>query len=577
VVGSVAVGMTRATDPGAEQPTARHGELGWVVGVGALVGGLSAGLVALFLPMTAREGFSGWVRVTAVVMVPVGWQAVFWSRQSESEWSGVARHKWAVALGLVAALLGWWAVCAAVADIQTGLPGPAAPLLAVGCAAVLVAAVLLAVTPPARPRHGSVVRQALPAAAALVTVIAVATVAELAALRWIPVDATTAERVDPAAVPDEPTRVRWSWPTSDRLRGAVAAGPGVIVAAGDRVVALDGPTGAQRWHHRWVGAEVRGLTATPDGRTVVAEVRPGGQSSTAVFAFDAHTGEVRWSRHPGFEYLDATDHALVSYDGTEQVGIDPGSGEELWRWREPTGCTVEQSRPTPDAMLNTVSCVDYTDHGSDPATSTAVIAVDDRTGRQRWRFAGTAASDQGLYQTFLDVSPNGLVAAFAPTTEEEPTTGVEKQQEPVLLESATGAVLYRPDGDAEIVVPDPHTPLLRRAVPGGEPRLVLHDLSTGAEHPLQSMCSDALAITPGSVLSACFGEWRERAAHRATVEVHSRSGATPAAFITVTDAVRTIVPSTSPPFTALIPVRGAVVLAVRSFPLRDRSVVIGLT
>ena len=136
-------------------------------------------------------------------------------------------------------------------------------------------------------------------------VAAVAVAVEVAAL-VIPVDATTAGRADPRGVPDPSGEVRWQ-ATRPRplLYGrvpepveVVAAGAGVIVGTGDRIVALDGSTGTERWHYRRAGARVDRISATPDGRTVVADIDAGGdeRSSSVLFAFDANTGEVRWSR-----------------------------------------------------------------------------------------------------------------------------------------------------------------------------------------------------------------------------------------------------------------------------------------
>lgn len=145
-----------------------------------------------------------------------------------------------------------------------------------------------------------------------------------------------------------------------------------------------------------------------------------------------------------------------------------------------------------------------------------------------------------------------------------------------MLESATGAVVYRADGDPDIVGPDLHTPLLRRTVPDAEPRLLIRDLSTGTEHPLATACSVAPAVTPRSVLSACF-DWVEGAPLRATVGVHSRPNGAPTASITVTDAVRGIPPSTIPPLVELVPAPGAIVLAVQNQPNKQPSTVVGLT
>jgi hypothetical protein len=45
----------------------------------------------------------------------------------------------------------------------------------------------------------------------------------------------------------------------------------VIVASGDRIIAIDGSTGGERWHYRRAGARIVTLTASPDGEIVLAE------------------------------------------------------------------------------------------------------------------------------------------------------------------------------------------------------------------------------------------------------------------------------------------------------------------
>jgi outer membrane protein assembly factor BamB len=55
---------------------------------------------------------------------------------------------------------------------------------------------------------------------------------------------------------------------------------------GERVVALDGRTGARRWAARWPAATVEGLAFSPDGRLLAATSR-----GDEVRVLDAATGE----------------------------------------------------------------------------------------------------------------------------------------------------------------------------------------------------------------------------------------------------------------------------------------------
>jgi outer membrane protein assembly factor BamB len=578
--------MTEETATAAERP--RGGGV-WLVSAGLLAGGMAALAVALFLPTApARaDGLPVWVRVAVAALLAAGVGVVVlprWRARPESPWTDSRR--WRVALGLGAAAVGTWAVVAFVADIRSGLPGQAIPVLAVGCVALLAATVLLAVPAPVPARRRSVARQALPAAVALVTVAAAAVALDVAGWR-IPVEATTAERVDPAGVPDPPGAVSWTstWPIellNERLPDpveVVAAGAGVVVASGDRVVALDGSTGAERWHYRRAGTRIFGLTASPDGRTVVADIDAGGEerSSGELFAFDANTGEVRWSR-PSEWGAAATDHVLVvARLDSSLVGVDLGSGEELWDWAPPAGCEDNGAgHRSPDAVLVPVVCRDRA--GAESAT---LIGIDDRTGTERWRYTAPGVTGSyALSDAELTTAPDGRAAMYRPR---DPDT------DPVLLDAATGAVLYRANYHAEIVGPDEDSLVLRREVPGADAKLVLRDLSTGAEHPLASTCPVLRqpvqpgstdegsmlvrsVLTSGSVLVLCF-DGREGATPRATVDVYSRSDGTRKATVTATDDVGAIHAESSA--TGLIAAPGAAVVVVQHFDA-EQAMVVGL-
>jgi hypothetical protein len=473
-----------------------------------------------------------WVAVLAVLVAGVGVVVPRWSPWTNPAW-------WRVGLGVGAVVVGIWAVLACIADIRSGLPGSAIPWLAVGCVALLVAAVLLGVSSPVR--RGSVVRQALPAVLTLVMVVASAVAVDVVGWR-LPVDATTAEPVDRAGIPDLLRRVRWTstWPDPDvfMLTGdahVLVAGTDVIVVSGDRIVALDGSTGAERWHYRRAGARIYGVTASPYGDAVVAYmVAGGGEDSRAeLFAFDAGTGEPQWTRPSTSELPEimATDHVLVESTLDERVfvGVDLGSGEEVWTWTLPPTCERDgAAERSPSMVLVSVICRDPAGH-----RSYGVIGVNDRFGFEEWRHTGPPVIEKRPGSTLLTASPDRRAAVY--TTE---------ANEPVLLRSSTG-FRYRAPEDTDIVGFDERgsVVVLRRDRPGTD-QLVLHNVSTGAEHSLESTCpaleeldrldTDAtwldVVVTPssdrvpGHLLVLCY-DGRERANPRVDIDVYSPDGA----------------------------------------------------
>jgi hypothetical protein len=487
------------------------------VGVGLLAAGLAALVIALVRPTEpARAGLPAWVWVTVVAVLVAGVGVMVPRSRPDPVW-------WRLGLGVGAVVLGTWAVFAGVADVRSGLPGSAIPWLAVGCVALLVAAVLLGVSSPAPLRRRSVVRQALPAILAVVIVVASAVAVDMVGWR-LPVDATTTTEDNDTVVPDLTNRVRWTstWPELD---GVVAAGAGVVVASGDRVVALDGASGDERWHYRRAGARVVGLTATD--YAVVAEIAAGGEnSSSALFVFDAYTGELHWTRPPGD--IVVVSGALVERmpDGRTLVGFADLNGKERWTWTPPPGCELNGSlQPARLAVLVPVIC-------RDPAGRRyyAVIGVDGAYGGQRWRYDGPPATVADPPDAELTMSPDQKAARYRPR---------DPGAEPVLLYTfIDGVLLYRvPDG-TEIVAFDEVHAVLRRNV-RGTGQLLLRSLVTKTERPLGSTCpalerSDGASrvssvVTPrteefaGNVLVLCFDD--REGAPRADVDVYSSDGA----------------------------------------------------
>ena len=141
-----------------EPPVVRRGGTARAVAVGLLAGGVAALVVAQFLSTApARvDGLPVWVRTAAGLTAAAGVGALVvptWRARWESPWTDGRR--WTIAFGLGGVLVGMWAVTACAADIGSGLPGPATPLLAVGCVAAIVAAVLLVLTAPGTAQRGS--------------------------------------------------------------------------------------------------------------------------------------------------------------------------------------------------------------------------------------------------------------------------------------------------------------------------------------------------------------------------------------------------------------------------------------
>lgn len=567
----------RQADSEAESPAARAGGNTWAVGAGALAGGFAALVLAVFLPsgQAGAMALPVWVRVVAVGLVVLGVAAVVMPR---------GRGRWLFGLGVGAVVLEIWAVAPGIDEIRFGLPGLAIPVLAVGGLAVLVATVLLAI---ARWASGFDARQVFPATVALVAV-GVLTATGVVVAQRIVVDATTAERVDPAPVPEPSTGARWTstWPPGDDFFQVVAAGAGVVVASGDGVAALDGSTGRQRWHYRRAGARAYRLHASPDGRTVAAVFSVGHDEDTtySMVVFDANTGDIRWSRwgnHPRIYLRDAnllTNHVMVINERRGMIGYDLGSGDELWRWTEPFGCqyTVGEYVTSSDSVLVPLRC----GGGHD---TYIILGIDDHDGTERWRFAD---SNEFQYEgKQLTTTPDGRTTMLQ--SEFELYGGILS----TLLDSATGKVLYQTvSGDRSVIAPDPHTPVVLREVSGERGQMVIRDLRTGVEHPLAHTCPtfdhlsenywpppDMLAsaarvvITETSVVVLCDDEDDDK---NVTIETYSLTDGTRTASLTATETRIRIDRLTGA--TTLFAAAGAIVLAHHD-PARKSGVVAGLS
>lgn|GEM_PF-6082128 len=220
------------------------------------------------------------------------------------------------------------------------------------------------------------------------------------------IDETTAKSMPVPAQVGQPSRVAWSVPaTVESGTAPLAAGAGVVYGTTstrkglpDRVVAIDGRTGKQRWHYarKGAGSSLVRLAASPDGRRVAAWFERDSQQLLVVF--DAMTGTVVWHRSlgspgEGYRSVDrmwATNNTLITHadriaHGMFRIdGYDINSGRHLWHWY-PGPVTHQftllgQDQATSaDAMLLPVQ------RNDSDALSVELVDLDDRTGKPRWR------------------------------------------------------------------------------------------------------------------------------------------------------------------------------------------------
>jgi outer membrane protein assembly factor BamB len=168
----------------------------------------------------------------------------------------------------------------------------------------------------------------------------------------------------------------------------VVAGPTVYTSDGLSTYAIDAASGARRW----VADTGELLAADP---TTVLCTGVDQQRRRIVTAVDPATGERRWTGRLGDIGLGAgapPELAALSAGGAHLVGggtlvtLDPVTGAPLWS-RPVTGDAVAGGLvATPDSVF-------LTDPSSNSSTPPPVLALDVRTGDERWVVEGSTDPD----------------------------------------------------------------------------------------------------------------------------------------------------------------------------------------
>jgi outer membrane protein assembly factor BamB len=288
---------------------------------------------------------------------------------------------------------------------------------------------------------------------------------------------------------------------TDSLASAVLAGGLVAIEhgpAGD-IAVVDAASGAPRWHFNRPGATLSYLSASADGRTLVAYYLA--RQRTVTIGFDAATGSVRWQQFSGWEddsEVTALPNAIVSigYDdhGTA-TAVDPASGKQLWSvaqlWDEDddSTCPAEDSSVAGADSLSglTVVLAECIDPGR------LEVRAIDSTGRVRWRLPDLIGPrDSSDQATVLAVSSSVVLI----------DTGVNHQID--ALDPTTGRVLWSMNGGSEKFVALDDSFVLTATGPDNKGRFHVRSATTGAltaAQPPAGLVPPDEASAAGSVLS----------------------------------------------------------------------------
>ncbi len=192
-------------------------------------------------------------------------------------------------------------------------------------------------------------------------------------------------------------RIKWAFPTGDRIVASPVFADGVVYFGGDdgNLYAVDATTGRQIWKHETGGP-------APTSPAIAAGILYAGSYDGKFYALNAKTGATRWKFTTGGErrfearglhgflpanqtiadpfdiYLSSPvlgDGAVFFGSGDGNVyALDAGSG--TLRWKFQTGDVVHASPAFADGIVYVGSWDSY------------FYAIDAKTGQQVWKFHG---------------------------------------------------------------------------------------------------------------------------------------------------------------------------------------------
>jgi outer membrane protein assembly factor BamB len=187
-----------------------------------------------------------------------------------------------------------------------------------------------------------------------------------------------ASRLAGGETPTAPSRLAWSFKTSDEVYSSPKVIDGVVyVGSTDQhLYAIDAVTGKERWQCSTDGS----VTSTPAIADGVVYV---GCNDDHVYSVDAATGAVRWkfltgaAMHSspavveGWVYIGCRDHYVYA--------IDARTGQERWRFK---GGDWFNSSPKVAGNTLYIGCRDRN-----------IYALDATTGEKRWSYATESTVD----------------------------------------------------------------------------------------------------------------------------------------------------------------------------------------
>ncbi|MEU4674073.1 PQQ-binding-like beta-propeller repeat protein [Amycolatopsis sp. NPDC023774] len=148
------------------------------------------------------------------------------------------------------------------------------------------------------------------------------------------------------------------------------------------MTALDGLDGSRDWSYARPGAHVRVLLASADQRTVVAAfASKTDRSNDLVVVLDADTGTARFGRVVASVLVETggilVGTRILTIHDDAYVGYDIRTGDELCHWSAPAGCLNPYTLPAQarTVVLAALEC----------GRSAGLLALDEVTGRERWR------------------------------------------------------------------------------------------------------------------------------------------------------------------------------------------------